>query len=262
MTTDADALKQEAAERAAAYLTDGMVIGLGTGTTTDFFLRAVGARVQAGLRISGVPTSTRSEGRARALGIPLTTLDANPRLALAVDGADEVVLASFDAVKGRGGALLREKLVALAADLFIVIIDESKLAAHIGEHGAIPVEVVPFAWQSTAARLAALGAAWRLRGAPPTTRPARPNTPLSPTAGTSSSIADGRPFPSRRPRRAPSRASRAWSIMGSLLALRDASSSPGPQECRCMSAPRPAVDGAASSAGPGLPLRRRQHAAE
>ena len=167
MTTDADALKHEAAERAAAYLTDGMVIGLGTGTTTDFFLRAVGARVQAGLRISGVPTSTRSEGRARALGIPLTTLDANPRLALAVDGADEVVLASFDAVKGRGGALLREKLVALAADLFIVIIDESKLAAHIGEHGAIPVEVVPFAWQSTAARLAALGAAWRLRGAPP-----------------------------------------------------------------------------------------------
>jgi ribose 5-phosphate isomerase A len=167
MTTDPDALKQEAAERAAAYLTDGMVIGLGTGSTTDFFLRAVGARAQAGLRISGVPTSTRSEARARELGIPVTTLDANPRLALAVDGADEVVLSSFDAVKGRGGALLREKLVALAADVFIIIIDESKLAAHIGEHGAIPVEVVPFGWQSTAARLAALGGAWRLRGAAP-----------------------------------------------------------------------------------------------
>ena len=158
----ADQLKQQAAAVAVGYVTAGMAIGLGTGSTADFFLRALAARVQAGLHILGVPTSARSEARARELGIPLTTLDAQPRLALTVDGADEVDLATFHLVKGRGGALLREKLVATASDLEVIIVDDSKVVPPLGR-GQVPVEVIPFGWQHTAARLAALGASLQLR---------------------------------------------------------------------------------------------------
>lgn len=166
MSSTVDALKQEAAEAAAAYITPGMAVGLGTGSTADFFLRALAARVAAGLSIVGVPTSTRSEARARELGIPLTTLDDHPRLALTVDGADEVDLRTLHVVKGRGGALLREKIVATATDLEIIIVDESKVVAALGL-GLVPVEVIPFGWHNTAAAVAALGGNPQLRTADP-----------------------------------------------------------------------------------------------
>ncbi len=158
-----DRLKQQAAALAVEYVTDGMVLGLGTGTTADFFLQALGERLRAGLRVMGVPTSAHSEARARELGIPLTTLDAHPRLALTVDGADEVNLATFHLVKGRGGALLREKIVALATDLEVIIVDESKVVPVLGGPVPVPVEVIPFGWRNTVARLTALGCEPRLR---------------------------------------------------------------------------------------------------
>jgi len=170
-----DQYKQQAAELAVGYVTDGMVLGLGTGSTADFFLRALAARVQAGLTVIGVPTSDRTEARARELGIPVTTLDAQPRLAITVDGADEVELTSFALVKGRGGALLREKIVASATDLEIIIVDESKVVPMLGPKGFVPVEVIPFGWHNTAARLAALGATLQLR----TMGPAETGVPAS-----------------------------------------------------------------------------------
>jgi ribose 5-phosphate isomerase A len=162
-----DELKREAAAVAVQYIAGGMAVGLGTGSTADFFLQALGARVQAGLRVVGVPSSARTEARARELGIPLTTLDAHPRLALTVDGADEVDLATFHIVKGRGGALLREKIVAVATDLEIIIVDARKVVSMLGTTGPVPVEVIPFGWHNTAAALTALGAAVELRSLDP-----------------------------------------------------------------------------------------------
>jgi ribose 5-phosphate isomerase A len=162
-----DELKRESAAVAVQYVADGMAIGLGTGSTADFFLQALGARVQAGLRIVGVPTSARTEARARELSIPVTTLDATPRLAVTVDGADEVDLATFHVVKGRGGALLREKIVAVASDLEIIIVDGGKIVPALGARGTVPVEVIPFGWHNTSAALTALGAAVELRSLAP-----------------------------------------------------------------------------------------------
>lgn len=163
MDPTSDHYKQEAAEVAVGYVQDGMVIGLGTGSTAEFFLRALAARVQAGLQIVGVPTSAHTEAHARVLGIPLTTLDAHPRLAVTVDGADEVDLATFALIKGRGGALLREKIVATATDLQIIVVDASKIVPILGQHVRVPVEVIPFGWHNTAAALTALGAEIQLR---------------------------------------------------------------------------------------------------
>jgi ribose 5-phosphate isomerase A len=157
-----DQLKQQAAETAAAAIADGMAVGLGSGSTAEFFIRALAARVRAGLRIIGVPTSLRSEALARELGIPLGTLDTHPRLDLTVDGADEVDLATFAVIKGLGGALLREKLVAAATALEIIIVDERKVVPALGQ-GLVPVEVISFGWRSTVARLVALGATPHLR---------------------------------------------------------------------------------------------------
>jgi ribose 5-phosphate isomerase A len=161
-STAIDHLKHEAADLAVGYVADGTAIGLGSGSTADFFLRALGARVAAGLQIVGVPTSDHTESRARELGIPLTTLDARPRLALTVDGADEVDLATFAVIKGLGGALLREKIVAAATDLEIIIVDERKVVPGLGQ-GKVPVEVIPFGWHNTAAQLVKLGATLVLR---------------------------------------------------------------------------------------------------
>ena len=178
MADTADIYKQEAAERAVMAVTDGMVVGLGTGTTADYFLRALAARVDAGLRVLGVATSERTEARARQLGIPLTPLDAQPRLAITVDGADEVDLRTFDVIKGRGGALLREKIVASATDVEVIIVDESKIVPRLGAHGRVPVEVIPFGWHHTAAYLQALGADVGLRRLPDA--PAGPPLPVDP----------------------------------------------------------------------------------
>ena len=156
----------EAVGRAAAdEVRPGTVVGLGTGSTADAFLRALGARVAAGLRVTGVPTSEQTERLARELGIPVASLDAVGRIDLGVDGADEIDPA-LDAVKGRGGALLFEKLVAEACDDYLLIAAASKRVAQLGTRLPLPVEVVPLGWEQTAARVAAVGVAPALRPGP------------------------------------------------------------------------------------------------
>jgi ribose 5-phosphate isomerase A len=161
---DQDRLKKRAAERAVESVESGMVVGLGTGSTSWFVVERIGELMKAGeLRdIVGVPTSKRTEEQARALGIPIVTLDHRPELDLAIDGADEVD-PNLDLVKGRGGALLREKMVETAAKQFIVVVDESKLVPGLGVTGAMPVEVVQFCWQYNARRLESLGCGAKLR---------------------------------------------------------------------------------------------------
>jgi ribose 5-phosphate isomerase A len=158
---NADVLKQEAAEAAAALVKDGMVVGLGSGTTAAVAVEAVGRR---GLRIAGVPTSEKTAELARRCGIVLTTLAAHPRLDLTIDGADEIETGTLALIKGRGGALLREKIVAAATKRLVIVADESKVVPRLSAaERPIPVEVVPFGWETTAARLVALGAEPKLR---------------------------------------------------------------------------------------------------
>jgi len=159
MTSDREALKRQAAERALEHVRDGMVLGLGTGSTMRHLLELLAERRRAGAlgRITGVPTSRETAERARALGIPLATLEQEPRLDLALDGADEID-PRLDLIKGLGGALLWEKIVACAADRLVIIADESKLVNRLGERAPVPVEVVPFGWTTHLARLDRLGA--------------------------------------------------------------------------------------------------------
>jgi ribose 5-phosphate isomerase A len=149
--------KQIAAESAAQLVKDGMVIGLGSGSTAEVAIRIIGEKVKTGLQVIGVATSRKSEEIARALGIRLATLEDYPELDLTIDGADEVELGSLDLIKGRGGALLREKIVASSSRRLIIIVDESKIVKKLGSHGELPVEIVSFGWQSTAQRLEKLG---------------------------------------------------------------------------------------------------------
>ncbi|HEY8447336.1 MAG TPA: ribose-5-phosphate isomerase RpiA [Thermomicrobiales bacterium] len=153
------------AERAAAEIEDGMVLGLGSGTTTEAVIRALGRRVAAGLRVTGVPTSGRTERLARELGIPLRTLDEVERIDLGIDGADEIDPA-LNVTKGRGGALLYEKLVALACDRYLIVAASEKLVEQLGTRMPLPVEVIPLGWKHTAARLAAIGCPGTLRCKP------------------------------------------------------------------------------------------------
>jgi ribose 5-phosphate isomerase A len=151
-------LKREAARKALAHVESGMRLGLGTGSTVAHFLDLLGESLASGklANVAGVPTSQRTAGHARRLGIPLMELDGT-RLDLGVDGADEVD-PGLNLVKGMGGALLREKMVAQAADRFIVIVDGSKEVARLGERSAVPIEVVPFGWKSHLPTLHDLGA--------------------------------------------------------------------------------------------------------
>ena len=134
--------KRAAGRAAADKVGDGMVVGLGTGSTVLFAMDRLAERMAEGLTLSGIPTSYQAEIRARVLGIPLTTLQDNPEPDLAIDGAD-LVDAGKRLVKGRGGALTREKCVAHAARRFIVVVDEGKVARVLA--GVVPVEVLPFA---------------------------------------------------------------------------------------------------------------------
>jgi ribose 5-phosphate isomerase A len=166
MTSDRDALKREAALAAVAMVEDGMVVGLGTGSTAWFAIEALIGRVRDGLRIVGIPTSERSAAQARAGGIELTDFAHHTRLDLTIDGADEIARDTLDLVKGLGGALLREKIVAAASDRMVVVADEPKLVSGLGATVAVPIEVVTFGWETTSARLASLGANPVLRKAP------------------------------------------------------------------------------------------------
>ena len=142
-----DGLKRQAAARALEHVRDGMKLGLGTGSTAKHFVELLGERVRAGLNVVGVPTSEATRADAVRCGIPLTTLDDVDRLDLTVDGADEVDPA-LNLIKGGGGALLREKIVAAASDRMIVIADESKSVDVLGRF-PLPVEVVPFGLAAT-----------------------------------------------------------------------------------------------------------------
>jgi len=165
VTLDRDDLKRAAAARAIEFVESGMILGLGTGSTAAFVVEELAARIARGLQIVAIPTSERTAGMARQLGIPLTNFAEHHRIDLAIDGADEVQRGTLDLVKGRGGALLREKIVAAASARFIVVVDQEKLVDRLGEHNSVPVEVVRFGWQATAAALAKLGADPELRQA-------------------------------------------------------------------------------------------------
>jgi len=149
-----DELKREVGEQAAALVEDGMVVGLGTGSTATCFIDSLIARARKGLTIACIPTSERSAAQARAGGLKLVTFATHHSIDLAVDGADEIKRDTLDLTKGLGGALLREKIVASAARRFVVIADEAKMVDWLGSTCAIPVEVTCFGWELTQARLA------------------------------------------------------------------------------------------------------------
>jgi ribose 5-phosphate isomerase A len=163
---DFDIYKRQAAEHALQYIQSGMIVGLGSGSTTAHLVRALAARLRDGrLReIVGVPTSEATAAQAQQLGIPLTTLDERPQIDVAIDGADEIDPA-LNLIKGLGGALLREKIVAASARQFVVIADERKLVAQLGRSAPLPVEVVAFGLPLCVRRLADLGAEPVLRRA-------------------------------------------------------------------------------------------------
>lgn len=144
---NAEQLKQKAAEAALDYVKDGMKLGLGTGSTANYFIKALGVMVANGLNVSCVPTSIASQQLAQSLNIPLTTLDEIPKLDLVVDGADELD-ADLNLIKGGGAALLREKIVAAASAKMVVIADDSKLVNPLGAY-PLPVEVIPFGAAAT-----------------------------------------------------------------------------------------------------------------
>ena len=161
--TTQDQWKRIAGEAAVEFIEAGMVIGIGSGSTAAYMIQALARRLQAGLKIVGaVPTSEATEQLARSLGIPLTNLDTYPELDLAIDGADEVD-SHLNLIKGGGGALLREKIVASASRRFIVIADATKLVSPLGQRAVLPVETIPFGVAPVSRRLQALGASVQLR---------------------------------------------------------------------------------------------------
>jgi ribose 5-phosphate isomerase A len=158
-----DQWKRIAGEAAVEFIEAGMVIGIGSGSTASYMIQALARRLQAGLKIVGaVPTSEATEDLARSLGIPLTDLDTYPELDLAIDGTDEVDN-HLNLIKGGGGALLREKIVASASHRFIVVADATKLVTQLGSSAVLPVEAIPFAVTPVSRRLQLLGASVRLR---------------------------------------------------------------------------------------------------
>jgi ribose 5-phosphate isomerase A len=146
------------ARRALEFVPDDAVVGLGSGRAAAAFIRVLGGAVQAGMRVRGVPTSNGSADLARSFGIPLTTLDAVETLDVVIDGADEVD-PHLDLIKGLGGALVREKIVASAARRVVILVGEEKLVSVLGSRGVLPVEVVPFALTFCVRRLTRLSLA-------------------------------------------------------------------------------------------------------
>ena len=148
-----DELKRQAALRALEEIREGMIVGLGTGSTASHFIRELG---KTGRKIVGIPTSEDSRRLAQDVGIQLTTLEQHPRIDVTVDGADEVS-PDLDLIKGLGGALVREKVVAHASERVVIIVDEQKLVPRLGTKTVIPIEVVPFAVACVLRQLHELG---------------------------------------------------------------------------------------------------------
>lgn len=159
--------KQMAAERGASLVESGMVLGLGSGSTATLAVQAIGRRLREGsLRnVVGVPSSSAIAAVARESGVPLTTLDQHPILDLDLDGADEVD-PNLDLIKGLGGALLWEKIVATASQQVVILVDDTKLVTRLGTKAPLPVEVVPFGWKSHLAFVESLGGTPTLRTEP------------------------------------------------------------------------------------------------
>jgi ribose 5-phosphate isomerase A len=155
--------KQQAAEGALPFVEDGMVVGLGTGSTAKYATQGLASRLRQGLRITGVATSEATTRLARELGIPLIDLNDADAIDITIDGADEVDPA-FNLIKGGGGAHTREKLVARATRLEVIVVDHTKLVDRLGEAFALPVEVLPFGWRTAQRRVEALGCTATLRG--------------------------------------------------------------------------------------------------
>ena len=151
--------KRQAAERAVAFIQPGMVVGLGSGSTAALVVRHLAALRGEGrlMDVVGVPTSVETEALARSLGVPLTTLEEHPEVDLTIDGADEVD-PQLCLIKGGGGALLREKIVAQASRRELIVVDASKLSPRLGTRWPVPVEVLPFGWHSQSLYLTRLGA--------------------------------------------------------------------------------------------------------
>jgi len=158
-----DEAKERAALRAIEFIQDGQIVGLGTGSTAKFAIMGIAQRVREGLKLGAVATSLATERMARELGIPIVDLNDVSGIDITIDGADEVDQ-SFNMIKGGGGALTREKLVALASVKRVIIVDEHKLVTILGESWPLPVEVLPFAWTRSALMLSALGCSANLRG--------------------------------------------------------------------------------------------------
>lgn len=159
-----DQEKEAAARASLRFVKDGQVVGLGTGSTASHFIKLLGEQVKNGLRVRGIPTSVRSRELAESLGIPLTTLDECQEIAVTVDGADEVD-PELRLIKGGGGALLREKIVASATRQMVVVADATKQVQKLGKF-PLPVEVVKFAQTLVASRISTLGAQVQLRTGP------------------------------------------------------------------------------------------------
>jgi ribose 5-phosphate isomerase A len=151
--TARDALKRAAAEAAVGLVQDGMIVGLGTGSTAAFAVEALARRHKQGLRFVGIPTSERTAAQARAGGIPLSSFAEHQQIDLTIDGADEVERGTLNLIKGLGGALLREKIVASASRQLAIIVDGAKLVDRLGAHAPVPVEVVAFGLEVARAAL-------------------------------------------------------------------------------------------------------------
>src|SRR2546426_12072660 len=156
-----DQEKKAAARASLDFVRDGDIVGLGSGSTAEYAVRFLGERVQAGLKIRGIPTSQRTRELAESVGIPLTTLEEFPEIDVTIDGADEID-PELQLIKGGGGALLREKIVASASKKMVVIADSSKQVSRLGRF-PLPVEVIAFAETVIRKKIAALGASVKLR---------------------------------------------------------------------------------------------------
>ena len=163
---DRDALKRAAAEAAVGLVQDGMVVGLGTGSTAAFAVEALARRHRQGLRLVGIPTSERTAAQARAAGIPLATFAEHRQIDLTIDGADEVERGTLNLIKGLGGALLREKIVASASRQLAIIVDGGKLVDRLGTHAPVPVEGVAFGMEVARAALEVFAADVQPRRSP------------------------------------------------------------------------------------------------
>ena len=167
LTLHKGGLKQQAADEVLKHIKSGMIVGLGAGSTAMLAVRGLAAKLDRGelTAILGIPCSRVIEAEARRLGVPLTTLEEHPVIDFTFDGADEVDPA-LNLIKGGGGALLREKIVAQSSRYEVIIVDESKLSPALGNHWAVPVEVIPFGWRTQYAYLESLGARPTLRLGP------------------------------------------------------------------------------------------------